>query len=78
MGRKRELYMLRWTMKGTLGHAKSQQRELDGKGGDKSPGPCTEAGPSMLALTEPVPTGTSGLGGVSVCGRESLGPPVPY
>lgn len=56
---------------GTLGHAKPHQRVQDCKGEEKSPGPCTKAELSMLELTEPDPTVTSGPRGVSVA-RSSL------
>lgn len=51
--------MLEWTVKGTLRHAKSQQRVHDCKGEEKSPGSRAKAGPSILGLTEPEPTITS-------------------
>lgn len=59
MGRKRELLMLGWTVKATLGHGKPQQRVHDSKGEEKSPGPCPKAGASILGLTELEPTMTS-------------------
>lgn len=47
-GEEKELLMFGWTMRGTLGHAQSQQGVHDWKGEEKSSEPCTKSGPLAL------------------------------